>query len=490
MIRAETALLHDTRSVLRRPATTGAVARLVVTVMLLSHLGTSALAQTASPSSSEPAQPDETRILPSSSDTADDSLGNRAALEDEVEQLDAEANRLIEELERQRAELLSLRDTISVSDQRIVELGDDIAALEQDRADITEDLIETTSRMQALEGTIERAEVRLTTLQEDQHRVRLSLNQRRGTLAQLLSSLQRIGTTPPPALVVSPDDAVGAVRSAIILSALMPEVQKTVSALSSDLEELASIKADITSEREVLLADLQSQAENEVRLEILLRDKQNAVGAQQTALQQERARAQDLAANAISLEELIADLENEITVSQRASERARLAREAPPPSIDDFARLAPAIAFEEAKGLIPLPVRGVMVQQYGDLDRTGERTEGLTIATRSGARVVSPADGWVAYAGPFRSYGNVLILKASEDYHLLIAGMAQTYVSLGEFILSGEPVGEMGERRLASAAGVTLEPTQPTLYIEFRKDGVPVDPTPWWSPQNDTEESG
>jgi septal ring factor EnvC (AmiA/AmiB activator) len=102
------------------------------------------------------------------------------------------------------------------------------------------------------------------------------------------------------------------------------------------------------------------------------------------------------------------------------------------------------------------------------------------MASRAGAQVTAPCDGWVVYAGPFRSYGQLLILNAGGGYHVLLAGMERISVDLGQFVLTGEPVAVMGGGP-QSAAAVATGSSQPVLYIEFRKDGSPVDPSPWWA---------
>jgi murein hydrolase activator len=94
--------------------------------------------------------------------------------------------------------------------------------------------------------------------------------------------------------------------------------------------------------------------------------------------------------------------------------------------------------------------------------------------------VTAPCDGWVVYAGPFRSYGQLLILNAGGGYHVLLAGMERISVDLGQFVLTGEPVAVMGAGA-QTAALVAVGSGQPVLYVEFRKDGIPVDPSPWWA---------
>ncbi|OYY63425.1 MAG: hypothetical protein B7Y61_21855, partial [Rhizobiales bacterium 35-66-30] len=113
----------------------------------------------------------------------------------------------------------------------------------------------------------------------------------------------------------------------------------------------------------------------------------------------------------------------------------------------------------------------------GAPDGLGSTEKGLTMATRAGAQVAAPSDGWVVYAGPFRSYGQLLIINAGGGYHILMAGMERITVDLGQFVLTGEPVAVMGNgpRAANSASG------QPHLYVEFRKDGISIDPAPWWA---------
>src|SRR5207249_9933701 len=150
------------------------------------------------------------------------------------------------------------------------------------------------------------------------------------------------------------------------------------------------------------------------------------------------------------------------------------------PGASDPGRLAPAIAFAAAKKRLPLPVNGVKIREFGASDGLGGAEKGLSIATRNGSTVTAPCDGWVVYAGPFRNYGQLLILNAGDGYHVLLAGMERISVDLGQFVVTGEPVAVMGGGA-PSAGAKAGAASQPVLYVEFRKDGVPVDPGPWWA---------
>ena len=105
----------------------------------------------------------------------------------------------------------------------------------------------------------------------------------------------------------------------------------------------------------------------------------------------------------------------------------------------------------------------------------------MTIATGPEALVTAPADGTVVFAGAFRSYGQMVILDTGDGYHMVLSGMDAIKTRQGKFVFAGEPLAVMGEKRVASATALALETNRPTLYIEFRKDGKPVDSRPWWT---------
>ena len=95
--------------------------------------------------------------------------------------------------------------------------------------------------------------------------------------------------------------------------------------------------------------------------------------------------------------------------------------------------------------------------------------------------MTAPSDGWIVYAGNFRSYGQMIILNPGDGYHVVLSGMEKVSVQTGQFVVAGEPLATMGAKRMASAAALALETDRPTLYIEFRKDGKPVDSGPRWT---------
>ncbi|WP_370676305.1 murein hydrolase activator EnvC [Pleomorphomonas sp. PLEO] len=381
-------------------------------------------------------------------------------------------------------ELAKLRSSMELSAEKQAEIAAEIAGLSRDQQALSDQLVTSAARVQALEQSITDSEERLARGADNESRIRASLSARRDVLIAVLSTAQRIGRQPPPALVVSPEDALKAVRSAVIVGAVLPEIRLEAEALQSDLDALVAERTRAAAERDRLRADAAAIAEERQRLALLIDKKKTESEARSVDLATEKARAEELAKNARSLEELISGMKKALPAAHTESPPST----ASAPSVGG--RLGPAIAFADAKGRVILPVRGVNLQSFGDDNGLGGASQGQSIATRAGARVVSPADGRVVYAGPFRSYGQLLILDAGDDYHIVLAGMERIDVQLDQFVLTGEPVGVMGNQRLASAAALDASVTQPVLYVEFRKGGTSVDPSPWWVASQDRKVSG
>ncbi|TIT22356.1 MAG: hypothetical protein E5W70_12740, partial [Mesorhizobium sp.] len=232
------------------------------------------------------------------------------------------------------------------------------------------------------------------------------------------------------------------------------------------------------------------------RLGMLLEAKQKLAADTQTALAAEKQRSATLAAKAGSLKELIASLEADR--ARKAADAAKAAEQktadadkgpasTPAPTelaslpVPESNRLTAAAPFSALQGQIALPVTGRIKRRFGANDGNGAVMLGDMVATQSGAIVTAPADGNVLYAGPFRSYGQLLILNAGDGYHVVLAGMSRISVASGQSVLAGEPVGAMGEARVASTSASKNGNATPELYVEFRKDGKPVDPAPWWA---------
>ena len=363
----------------------------------------------------------------------------------------------------------------------------DIAAIGQDRSKLNAQLIDIAAQVRGVETRIGDAEARLRPLDAREQQIRASLDSRRSEIVEVLAALQRAGRRTPPALLVRPEDALQSLRTAMLLGSVVPELRGRAEKLSGDLTELIELRKTIGSERDRLAIDRDKLQDDQVRLAALVEERQRKQSSIEKDMEAEGARAIALSKQVDSLQGLIAKMEQDLKSAAKAA--ATASQQGAPATVNgkpnlgalkDPARLSPAIAFAAAKGLFALPVNGTRIREFGGSDGAGGVEKGISLATRAGAQVTTPCDGWVVYAGPFRSYGQLLILNAGGGYHVLIAGMERISVNIGQFVLTGEPVATMGTTsRVASILATNA--SQPVLYIEFRKDGTPIDPGPWWA---------
>jgi len=386
-----------------------------------------------------------------------------------------------EQLEKLRAEQRRILENEAKLKREIEAIGDD-------RRKFNQQIIETAARVTEVEERAAQTQERLDVLDEKEQALRTSLQQRRGLIAEVLAALQRIGRQTPPALMIRAEDALQSVRSAMMLGAVLPEMRHQAEVLATDLAELVRLRKQIADERGQLARDLLVLVDDRQRLALFVDERQKRLVEAERALGEERQHAAELAVQAENLNQLIVKLEQGLGSAARSARAAARASEDKKGSgirpdfaaLKDPGRLSPAISFASAKGMLPLPVNGARIREFGAPDGLGGTEKGVSIAARPGGQITAPCDGWVVYAGPFRNYGQLLILNAGGGYHVLLAGMEHISVDLGQFVVTGEPVAVMGSEAQSTAAkaGGT---SQPVLYVEFRKDGIPVDPGPWWA---------
>jgi septal ring factor EnvC (AmiA/AmiB activator) len=390
-------------------------------------------------------------------------------------------------LKRHDQELDAVRAKERESAEAQARLRREIDAIGDDRHALSQQLIDTASRIREVEGRVEASRQRLKPLDDQESAIRKSLDERRTAIVEIIAALQRIGREPPPALLVRPEDALQAVRTAITLGAVVPDMRKEADALAGDLGDLLTLRKDIAGEHDQLAHDLDLLGREQLRMNVLIDERQLKQAVTEEALDAERARAAELGRQADGLKDLIAKLEASLDSAARTAhaEARSIEEDATRPdlaALKDPGRMAPAVAFPATRGHLRLPVNGTKIRDFGGSDGGSGTQKGQSIAARPGGQVTSPCDGWVVYAGPFRSYGQLLILNAGGGYHVLLAGMERISVDLGQFVLTGEPVAVMGGGSQVSAAVATATKSkQPVLYVEFRKDGTPIDPSPWWA---------
>ena len=408
-------------------------------------------------------------LSPATAQTATAPVQNAAATPEAIKQ------------RSQELEAARLEQTRAAEQQ--AKLKAEIAAIGADRSKLNEQLIDVADKVREVEDRVGEAETRLQPLDAREREIRASLISRRSEVVEVLAALQRAGRRTPPALLVRPEDALQSLRTAMLLGAVVPELRTRAAKLANDLGELVALRKMITSERDRLGVNRDSLKGDQTRLAALIDERQRQQASIERDMEAEGARAIAFSRQVDNLQGLIAKMEQDVRSAAKAAAAANQqsgSGKTDPAALKNPSRTSPAIAFALAKGLFKLPVNGTKIHDFGGSDGAGGVQRGISLATRPGAQVTTPCDGWVVYAGPFRSYGQLLILNAGGGYHVLIAGMERISVNIGQFVLTGEPVATMGTRSQVASI-LAANASQPVLYIEFRKDGTPIDPGPWWA---------
>ena len=382
-------------------------------------------------------------------------------------------------------ELQGVEQELDAATGRKDELEKAVEDLARETEEFSRKLVATASRVQASEAEITAGEERLGKLAVEERELREELNSRHDQLAELLAGLQQLEKDPPPPLAVNPADALAALRGAMLLGSVVPELRAQAGELVLKLSRMTDIRAAIQREQADLTENLGELDVKRREIAHLLEQKQTLTQTIRKELETERKKAKTLADKARSLKDLVGRLEAARIAEEEAQRQAELAEAAERErqrKIQLAKFMKPAIKFSKARGQLYYPAQGTRLREYGGKDELGGKAEGLSIETREFAQVTAPSDGWVAYAGEFRGYGQLLIINAGEGYHVLLAGMEKIAVDVGQFVRAGEPVGTMGAQAVQSAViDIQAEGSKPILYVEFRKNGNAIDPRPWWA---------
>jgi len=396
-----------------------------------------------------------------------------------------------------RQDLDAIEASINLSQERSDALKAEIAAMEGDRDQQNAALIAAAQRVKLAEIEITDVEDRLSALIVQELEVRGRLDGADSEIANVLAALERISLNPPPALIVDPSDALGSARSALLIAAIVPQLRARADAVTADLKTLTDIKATALAEEATLKANYSVLGEEQLRIATLILARKEGVEVMTSQLAAEEQEAIQLATRATTLKELIDSLSQRMATVSAAVEAAGanvdgpvLAPDVIRTALANTARTEPAMPFGQARGYLTMPSNGVNVVDFGAGDGFGGISQGLSIVTRAEAQVVAPSDGWVLYKGPYLNYGQIIILNTGQNYTALLAGLETVTVDIGQFVLMGEPLGTMGSRTIGRTVTTNAGASQPTLYIELRKDNEPIDPTGWWAPQANTTQSG
>ena len=375
-----------------------------------------------------------------------------------------------------RGDLNRLEGEIKAQQGREAELTRKSATLATELTELRQKAIGAARATQDSESLLTRLERRLREAKENLRQQEEALSKRRQEIGGTLLALERLSRNPPRALLLSPSKPMEVVHQAMLLRTSLPIIQNRAEELRENVLELASTRDDIDRQLKELKDASTLYTDQRDLLDSLIDRKADLLQETETERKRTAQRLKRLTQEAATLKELFDRLEAERPAPPPAApppapgEQAQKPAKEPQTAALSLPRPSALRRFPD-HGSITLPVRGELSRHYGENTSYGGTAKGITIETRPAARVVAPYDGKVVFAGPFRGYGQILIIEHSGGYHTLLSGMERVDTGVGQWLLAGEPVGVMAK------AG----DGNPRLYFELRRDGQPVNPLPWFA---------
>jgi len=352
---------------------------------------------------------------------------------------------------------------------------------------ISKTMVTKAKQIQNIEDKTSSLEKELLQLQEELKVAEADFSIEDKNLIQTLYALQNLALKPTESLFVQPLTPVEIIRSAMLLRETVPYLSEEATKIRRKLEDIANKKKSIEQQMAKITSSKASLEKEHAKMRNLMAQKSAMQKKLQTQSQETKQKIKQLAEQAKDVKELLDKLERERLAREKA-ERLRREKEARERAELETYRKQQNIAepvptetvqtsgnfmketgksFVKARGKLPMPARGPIVVSYGEETSKGVTSKGVSIKTRSQAQVISPYDGSVIFAGPFRGYGKLIIIEHGEGYMSLLAGMEDIDCEVGQMLLAGEPVGQMPKS------------DNTHLYVELRKNNKPLDPLAW-----------
>jgi murein hydrolase activator len=333
------------------------------------------------------------------------------------------------------------------------------------------DRVAAAARLRHAEVATADAAARMDELAARRRRAQASLDAHAETMQPLLPLIERLSLFPAETLLAVPAPPEETLRGVLVLRGLAAQLGREAETLRQEQGRLDAATRAVQAEAPKLAAAAAEQQAQSAALDQQI----GAARAQQKLAEGEATEASQHAATAASRAETLRGMLGELD-AQRRSEATR-ARDASASRQRQAALERPigagtAAAAAPSRGQLTAPVAGKIFRSWGDPTEGGPAT-GISYHAPPSARVVAPCGGRVVFAAQFRSYGLLLIVDCGGGYHAVLAGFDRLDARVGQQVAAGEPVGVMPAWEPGGSG------SRPALYVELRRDGQPVNPTPW-----------
>jgi len=357
--------------------------------------------------------------------------------------------------------LKDVQQAITDQQERLTYLGLQAEELADEIARLQAELIAAAKHVQEREVELTRLEKTLAALESLEREKSQALSAHRIDMSLLLGALQRLAVEPRETLVLGWRSPMETVVTAQLLGFALPPIEAKADRLRADLGEIADLRSQALRQRQDITRATTSLKTARESLQQLVALKASLRQTTEDERRAAAARVRALTEQADDLRELLAALPP--TATPQAQDSAAFAAGIRLERPDDLK------AFPTKRvGLAP-PVRGTVLIGFGDQALDGSSSHGVTFETQPEGQIVAPHDGQIVFRGPFRGYGEILIMEHPGGYHTLLAGLGRADVVVGQWLLAGEPIGVTESPRGGKAR----------LYVELRRNGRPIDPWPW-----------
>lgn len=381
--------------------------------------------------------------------------------------------------------LKDIDNALKAAQGKRLELKEKAAGLDGDIKKLRDGMVSAARLIQDHEHRVEALTKKLSTVNSESAKKETTLRQRRKQMGRVLQALQRVAQYPPEALIAQPISPGDTVRTAILLRATVPDLARRALLLKDDLsvlefnraeagrrrEELNEAKVELEGQRKLLRTMLGRKS----RLRRRTVAKEDAAARKAGALAVEARSVRDLMRRLEGLRKQREDLEKAQKKAKKGGKRSVVTAAGPPPEYTGK-------PIDDVKGKLPYPVVGDVQAYFGQAAGSGLTHKGIRFDAVSEAQVIIPYEGRVAFTGPFKGYGRLLIIEHGAGYHTLLAGLGRIDVAVGQWVLGGEPVGIMDR------VGANHKGSKPSLYLELRRGGQPINPLPWLAARSNNVE--
>ena len=379
-----------------------------------------------------------------------------------------------------KSDLARMEKQMAEQDAESKRLAKQAAEITEEVKTLSANIVKYAKVIQNNEDKISSMEKELEQLQQDLKAAEASFTLEDEHLIKTLSALQNLALKPTESLFVQPLTPVEIIRSAMLLRETVPQLEENANRIKAQLDKIEKQKQQVEAQVKKIINQKEQMEQEHAELKSMMKRKSALRNSIENKSEEAKKKVTKLAAQAQDLRDLLDKLEKERQEKLRKeqeAERKRLAEEKRKKKEEEKQR-ADLIKFKpqsikeigenfiKAKGKLPLPARGQIVTRYGEETAKGVTSKGIIVKTRPQAQVVAPFDGNVIFAGPFRGYGNVIIIEHGKGYLSLMAGLDTIDCELGQMLLAGEPIGLMPE-------------DDSKLYVEIRKDNHPINPLTW-----------